>query len=126
MDHFLLVYATPCAPTQNGTCHLQVMALLMALTTNHVNRYHHQMRQSLCSTSRLVFRDSRWSRRYERLKEDNPLPTATMPAKKGKEYAKADGQERARGGGNAKKQKNCEVLEVARGMMKVAALRAEC
>ena len=101
------------------------MALLMALTANYVNRYHHQMRQILCSTSRLVFRDSQWSRRYEHLKEDNPLPTATMPAKKGKEYAKADGQERARGGGNAKKQKNCEVLEVARGMMKVAALRAE-
>ena len=29
-----LVYATPCAQNQNGTCHLQLMALLMALTAN--------------------------------------------------------------------------------------------
>lgn len=48
-----------------------------------------------------------------------------MPTKKGKKRAKADGEERGRGGGNGKKQKNNEVLEVARGMKKVAALRAE-
>ena len=43
-----LVYATPCARNHCGTCHLQLMALLiMALTANFVNRYAHQMGQSL-------------------------------------------------------------------------------
>ena len=42
-----LVYATTCAQNQNGTSHLQVMALLMALTANYVNRHAHQMGRSL-------------------------------------------------------------------------------
>ena len=39
--HFSLVYATPCAPNLNGTCHLQLMALLTALLAAdyYVNRY---------------------------------------------------------------------------------------
>ena len=47
MVHFSLVYAIPCAPNQNGTRDLELMALLMALTANYVNRYAHQMGQSL-------------------------------------------------------------------------------
>ena len=50
-----LVYATPCARNKNGTCHLQLMALLMALTPNYVNRYAHQMGQSLPKTSTTRF-----------------------------------------------------------------------
>ena len=46
-----LVYATPCPQNQNGTCHLQRMALLVALfTANYVNRYAHQTGQSLWPT----------------------------------------------------------------------------
>ena len=41
------VYDTPCAQNQNGTCHPQFMALLMALAANYVNRYAHQTGQSL-------------------------------------------------------------------------------
>ena len=36
-------YATPSAQNQNGTCHLQLMALLMALTTDYGSLW-----QSLC------------------------------------------------------------------------------
>ena len=53
MVHLSLVYATPCAPNPNGTCHLQLMALLMDLTTNYVNRYAHQMGQSLLTAVEL-------------------------------------------------------------------------
>ena len=44
-EHFSLVDATPCAPNQSGTCHLQLMALLMALTANCASRYAHPMGQ---------------------------------------------------------------------------------
>ena len=45
--NFSPVYATPCSLNQNGTCHFQLTALLMPLTANYVNRYAHQMGQSL-------------------------------------------------------------------------------
>ena len=44
-----LVYATPSAQNQNGTCHLQLMWLCLWLLQPImlVNRYAHQMGQSL-------------------------------------------------------------------------------
>ena len=46
MVHFAC-YGTPCAQNQNGACYLQLMALLTALTVKYINRYAHQMGQSL-------------------------------------------------------------------------------
>ena len=49
MAHFAY-FATSCARNPNGTCPLQLMALLMVHRANYANRYAHQMGQgpTLC------------------------------------------------------------------------------
>lgn len=49
--HIFSCFATPCAHNRNGTCPLQLMALLMVHRANYVNRYAHQMGQGLTAAA---------------------------------------------------------------------------
>ena len=80
-----LVHATPCAQNKNGTCHLQLMALLMARTANYVNRYAHEMGQSLnnrgaVSRTTPTARGEKNEIYGENMRQRNILPPILRPA----------------------------------------------